>query len=361
LRQHTLSALPASGHFGLAILLREGVAAWIQHCAARAASQSPTPFRLPSPAPVSLPLPAGIVQILATIALSRTQETRICNDHGQWLRALADAQQDYQQQRAADRLIIDDQQRQHILALASDFPAVWRDPKTAHRERKRMLALLIEDVTLIKQRDITVAVRFRGGAPTTLTLPRPLTAQQLRATHEDVRQHIDLLLNEYTDAQVARVLNERGMRTGAGESFDTVSVKWVRHSAKIKSLKERLLEDGWLTVEQVSSRLGIRRHAINTRRLQGKLTARICNDHGQWLYWLPESTLVSNEKLSNSIAGDAVRKLFLENRCSGVSALLWGACESWRRFILRTRLGKFWTVSGFRHARRPEASAVPAY
>jgi hypothetical protein len=47
------------------------------------------------------------------------------------------------------------------------------------------------------------------------------------------------------------------MRTGAGYAFDTVSVKWVRHSAKIKSLKERLLEEGCLTVKQVSARPGI--------------------------------------------------------------------------------------------------------
>ena len=30
------------------------------------------------------------------------------------------------------------------------------------------------------------------------------------------------------------------------------------------------------------------REAINKRRLKGKLKARICNDHGQWLYWLEE-------------------------------------------------------------------------
>jgi hypothetical protein len=40
-------------------------------------------------------------------------------------------------------------------------------------QRERMLALLIEDVTLIKQRQITVAVRFRGGAATTFTRRRP--------------------------------------------------------------------------------------------------------------------------------------------------------------------------------------------
>jgi hypothetical protein len=87
-----------------------------------------------------------------------------------------------------------------------------------------MLGLLIEDVTLIKQREVTVAVGFRGGVTKTLSLPRPLTAQQLRATHEPVRRQIDALLDEYTDAQVARILNERGLRTGVGDAFDTASV-----------------------------------------------------------------------------------------------------------------------------------------
>jgi hypothetical protein len=212
---------------------------------------------------------------------------------------------------ATDRLWvrawIDDEKRARILALANDFPSLWRDPDTPDRERKRMLRLLIEDVTLTRGKEITAHVRFRGGATRTLTLPRPLTAQQMRATHDDVRQHIDRLLTEYTDAQVARILNERGMRTGAGDAFDTTSVKWVRHSAKIQSLKERLLAEGWLTVQQASARLGIGRHALSTRRRAGTLKARTCNDHGQCLYWLPESTAVSNDVATvSSTAGDAV-------------------------------------------------------
>jgi len=46
------------------------------------------------------------------------------------LRALADAQEDYQRRRAADRLLVDEPERQRILALATDFPALWRDLKT---------------------------------------------------------------------------------------------------------------------------------------------------------------------------------------------------------------------------------------
>jgi len=226
------------------------------------------------------------------------------------LRALGEAEEDYQRQRAADRLVVDEQERQRILALASDFPAVWRDPNTAQRERKRMLALVIEDVTLIKQRQITAAVRFRGGATTTLTLARPLTAPQLRATHVDVRQQIDALLDEYTDAQVAHLLNERGLRTGAGDTFDSTSVKWVRLSAKLKSLKERLLEAGMLTRTQICATLDISRSTLGRLRQEGRVRARICNGRGEWLYWPPEqippSANRAPDEMVTSTAGGAV-------------------------------------------------------
>jgi DNA invertase Pin-like site-specific DNA recombinase len=203
------------------------------------------------------------------------------------LRGLGQAQEEYERQRATDRLAVDDGERQRIIALATDFPAVWRDPNTPHRERKRMLALLVEDVTLLKQHQITATVRFRGGATTTLTLPRPLNASQLRATHEDVRQQINAMLDDYTDAQVANTLNQRGLRTGAGDAFDPISVQWVRFSHKLKSLKERLLAAGWLTRKQVTADLGLSRTTICRWRVEGRIKGRICNDRGEWLYWPP--------------------------------------------------------------------------
>ena len=38
-----------------------------------------------------------------------------------------------------------------------DLPTVWRDPNTPQRERERerMLALLVEDGTVLKQRHVT--------------------------------------------------------------------------------------------------------------------------------------------------------------------------------------------------------------
>ncbi len=201
------------------------------------------------------------------------------------LRALDGARDEYERQRIAERLEVDGETRRRILALSTDFPAVWRDPKTSHRERKRMLALLIEDVTLKKERQISVAVRFRGGATTTLTLPRPLTPQQMRATHPDVRAQIDALLDEYTDAQVAHILNDRGLRTGAGDAFDRTSVQWVRYSAKLETLKDRLLKAGMVTGRQMCATLDIARRTLAAWRVKGRVRARMCNDNGEWLYW----------------------------------------------------------------------------
>lgn len=222
------------------------------------------------------------------------------------LRVLGVTHEEYQRQRSADRLIVDADQRQCILSLATNFPAVWANPSTPNRERKRMLALLIEDVTLIKQRHVTVAIRFRGGATTTLTLPRPLTAQQMRATHVEVRAQIDALLDEYTDAHIVHVLNERGLKTGAGDSFTSESLKWLRFSAKLKTLKQRLMEDGMWTTKQMTAQLGHSRHVLGRLRLAGKIKARICNDRGEWLYWPPDQLSESStQRIASTIRSTA--------------------------------------------------------
>lgn len=90
------------------------------------------------------------------------------------------------------------------------------------------------------------------------------------------------------DAQVAAILNKRGLRTGAGEVFAAVSVQWVRSSAGLTSLKERLIAAGMLTGQQIAAQLGVRRTTIGRWRREGRLEARICNEMGQWLYTLQQ-------------------------------------------------------------------------
>lgn len=134
------------------------------------------------------------------------------------LRQLNQKQQEYQHQRQIDRLQLDQQTRDRILALVNDLPQLWNGSNTANRERKRILRLLIQDVTLIKEKDLIVNVRFRGGATKSLRLHRPLPAWKQRQSSDELIAEIDRLLEHYTDKQIAKILNERGVRSGKENS-----------------------------------------------------------------------------------------------------------------------------------------------
>jgi hypothetical protein len=98
-----------------------------------------------------------------------------------------------------------------------------------------MARLLVEDVTLVREKQITAHVRFRGGATQTLMVPLPLPAWALRQTSPEVIAEVDRLLDEHTETEIARVLTERGFRSGMGKSIKPLMVWRVRCHYKLKS------------------------------------------------------------------------------------------------------------------------------
>ena len=220
-------------------------------------------------------------------------ENRLVADslEAQWnetLRALTEANEHYQRQRESERLLIDDEQRQQIMALANDFPALWRDVNTPQRERKRMLRLLIEDVTLHKADEIVMHVRFRGGATQTLHLPRPLTAGEARKHKPELIAEIDQLLNGHTDKEIADVLNERGRISFEGGGFHRLMVRNIRLTYHLTSYYDRLRAKGYLTSKEIAAQLGIAKSTVSYWRRKGWLKAVVYNDKQEHLYVAPD-------------------------------------------------------------------------
>ena len=200
------------------------------------------------------------------------------------LRALGGAQEDYERRRAADTLIIDDQQRARILALAGDFPKLWRDPKTPMRDRKRMVRLLVEDVTLVRDVEIHVHLRFLGGTTRSLVLPLPKCSWELRQTPAEVIREIDALLEDHSDQEIANILNERGHRSGQGVAFSRGIVVHLRRDYRLKTRLERMRASGMLTLPEMARALRVSTSTVKTWSRAGLLLAKPYNDKGQRLY-----------------------------------------------------------------------------
>ncbi len=204
-------------------------------------------------------------------------------DWNQRLRDLRSAQEEYERQRSADKGLLGPE-REAVRSLAQDFPRLWADPATPVQERKRMARLLIEDVTLRRGEQIAVHVRFRGGTTQSLSLPLPLSAWQLRKSPPELIAEIDRLLADHADADVARILDARGLRSGVGRRVTPFSIYHLRRAYALKSRYERLRAAGYATRAEMARRLGVTRATVTAWGQRGLLRGCLANGKGEWLY-----------------------------------------------------------------------------
>ncbi len=198
------------------------------------------------------------------------------------------AQDEYEQATAAAHAALNDERKQRIRQLATDFPKLWSDPATPQRERKRMTRLLIEDVTLNKTNQIHLDIRFRGGQTTSLAIPIPLNSWQARQTDPDTLAMLDRLLNDHTDAETAQQLNAAGRRTGMNQPFTARIIIHLRRAHGLPSHADRLRARGLLTIDQTAQQLGVHPSTIKAWHRAGLLTSHKANDKNQRLFDPPD-------------------------------------------------------------------------
>jgi Recombinase zinc beta ribbon domain/MerR HTH family regulatory protein len=203
------------------------------------------------------------------------------------LRQLARAQDDYDRATANGNGQLTDDQRAKVMALAQDFPRLWSDPATPQRERKRMIRLLIDDVPLIRDHQITSHVRLKGGQTHTLTLPLPRPATELRRTPPELIDKIDRMLDHHTEAQIAKILNHQNQRSFDGKPLTATIVHRLRTSHHLTSRYDRLRANGLLTVTEIAQQLGVHHQTIKHWHAAGLLNSHQLNDRNERLYEPP--------------------------------------------------------------------------
>ena len=179
------------------------------------------------------------------------------------------------------------EEQESILGLAKNFPKLWRNPKTPLREKKRMIRLLLEDVTMIKEQEVILHVRFKGVATKTLKIPLPPKGWQHALTSGGIVKLIDELMNHHSYLEIAQILNERGYKSGTGRQFSRQLIGSIRVNYDLKTRYARLRKAGKLTAREMADLLGITTATVRKWAKQNTLRAYPYNDRNECLYEHP--------------------------------------------------------------------------
>jgi hypothetical protein len=179
--------------------------------------------------------------------------------------------------------VVTPEQKAKVLPLARDLPRVWRAATTQSKDRKRMLRLLIRDITVEKlpdARQVVLHVRWQGGActDTTVDLPLPI-ADRLRYPPQIVDQVRELGC-QHSDLQIVQILNQQGVRSSRGLPFTLAMIKWIRYRYNLPSVG--LMRPDELTVKQLADRLGVGIHYVHYWIKHGVIKARQVDGRGPW-------------------------------------------------------------------------------
>jgi len=152
-------------------------------------------------------------------------------------------------------------------------------------ERKRLIRLLVTDVTLLRTEEhIHADIRLPGGQLHQLTVPRPRTAWEQHTTPAATLAMIEQLTAEHTFDEAVTILNGRGLTGGWGKPFSVESLRALCRAHSIPSLRDRLKTAGMLTLAQIADNLGAAPATIKNWQRLGLITGRRVDGRREYLY-----------------------------------------------------------------------------
>jgi excisionase family DNA binding protein len=170
--------------------------------------------------------------------------------------------------------------------LGRQLEDVWAAPTTTVRDQKRLLRCLIEEVQLRSQEErYQVRIIWKGGATTEREVVRFAQGGQAHATPLDTVELVRKLALEFDDAQIARILNRQGRRSGLGLAFTKQSVMSMRGKNKIPSAPKLVPRDereGPFNLDQAARELGVTVGTVQRWLREGLLAGQQSGPGAPW-------------------------------------------------------------------------------
>ena len=162
---------------------------------------------------------------------------------------------------------LSEDERAGLLALAQDFPAVWRDAASNNRRKKQLVRLLIDEIVVDVLADpprVHLVIRWAGGTHTELDVRKNRTGEHRYTTDEETVELIRRLAEVAPDQTVAAILNRLAIKTTKGNTWSALRLRSFRNAHSIPVFDRNKPRD-WLTLGEAAERLQV--SAMTARRL----------------------------------------------------------------------------------------------
>jgi DNA invertase Pin-like site-specific DNA recombinase len=189
------------------------------------------------------------------------------------------------------------QQREELLALSRDLPAVWHAPTTTPADRQRVARLLLERVVVTvvgTSEQVAVRLEWAGGHAQDHMIIRPVSRYARRSDYPKLVARLrELHERKLTAAEIAGRLNHEGFQPPkrthrfGPEMVRRLLVKLGLGRPRVPAEQERALlgPEEW-RLSDLSDHLGIPRETLHRWRRVGWIHGRKLDEpRGRWVLW----------------------------------------------------------------------------
>jgi hypothetical protein len=201
------------------------------------------------------------------------------------LLSLEEVKKQHHEHLLEEHIILTPEQKNKILDLAQDLPLLWKAPTTRAKDRKRMLRLLIKDITvekLTESRKVVLHVRWQGGVCEDIVCDLHPNASDKYRYSKEVIAKVRNLSKTMTDTQITADFNKKRMKSAKEKAFTVSMIKWIRYKYSIPTVSLKMKNE--LTVREVANKFAVSHHVVYYWIERGYVKTRRLTERSP--YWI---------------------------------------------------------------------------
>ncbi|MGH9638114.1 MAG: site-specific DNA recombinase [Candidatus Angelobacter sp.] len=166
--------------------------------------------------------------------------------------------------------------REVLLSLAQDLPAIWSSPSTDMRLKQRIVRILIREIVADveeQSREVVLVIHWAGGRHSELRVKKSETGRSRRCTDPEAIEVLRQMAGKFSDQQTAATLNRLRLRTGVGNSWNVMRVRSARSYYQLPAFAQND-QPREVTLQVAARRLNVSQSIVRRMIEEKKLPAR---------------------------------------------------------------------------------------